>query len=303
MNFQLCTISLLLFLNLCALKVEEAVQRRARPPEWTNEQRGVFFEDFRDQLQGDRPAGEEVGSRGQEAGAAEKKVGEVRWSDVIDAETLTSEVKRISNRLNVLLQRIGPFKSGGNLNCEREFAMLTTLFDVIAQHDDNPRWKRSAPIMRNLCYRASEACAESTKAAYEVATETLMVLQDLLSGTKPVDEQLEPAQFVAQTLLMQRMGEAVEEHIEPNLADEQTFRRAMNDLSREAQLVAMMARVIQHPESDYGEDEDFLNYAEDLFRASRAVVEAVDSNDYRAARTAVGRTTQSCSACHEDYRG
>ena len=303
MTIRISSALLLLFSLPCSpLEAAEAPPKRARPPVWTDAERSVFFVDFREHLQGERPVAEGAGGRGQRAETDEKNKTE-DWSSVIDAGTLTAEVKKISNRLNLALQRIGPFKSGGNLDCRRHFAMLTTLFDVIAEHDDEPRWQRHAPFLRDLCYRAGEACDEPTKAAFDVATETHLVLQDLLNGTSPVVEELPSAELAAQTLLMQRMEQALEEIVKPAIADEKSFGRDSNDIRHEAQLLAMMARVIQHPESDYGEDDDFLNFAKDLRKASRDVVEAADSEDYGATRTAVGRASQSCIACHEDYRG
>ena len=119
----------------------------------------------------------------------------------------------------------------------------------------------------------------------------------------PPAEELEPAELVLQTLLMQRMEQAVEESLKPSLADESSFKKATGDIRREAQLLAMLALVIQHPESDYGDDDDFLGMARDLQKASQEMADGVDTEDYNATRAAFGRTTQSCSACHEGYRG
>lgn len=285
------------------LLAEDGTQRRARPPQWTEKEIGVFFQDAREHLVGERPIDEGAGSRGQGAGTSEESRDGVKWSAIIDADTLTAEVKRISNRLNLQLRRIGPFKSGGHLQCEREFGLLTTIFDVIAVHDKDSRLKDNAVLLRDLCYRATEACDEPTKAAFDVAKQTHATLQDVLNGMSPVEEELEPAELVLQTLLMQRMDQAVEETLKQSLGSEESFRKASDDIRREAQVLAMLAQVIQHPDSDYGEDDDFLSLAKDLQKASIEMTEGVDADDYPTTRAAFGRTTQSCSACHEGYRG
>ena len=285
------------------LQAETLPQRRARPPQWSDKQIGVFFEDAREHLVGERPAAEGAENKGQGAEQSEDQDTRVRWSKVIAAETLTAEVKRISNRLNLSLRRIGPFKSGGNQEVQREFAILTTVFDVMAQHDRNSRLKDSAPLLRDLCYRAMNACDEPTKAAYDLSKQTHATLQDALNGMSQPAEELEPAELVLQTLLMQRMEQAVEETLKPSLSSEGTFRKATNDIRREAQVLAMLAQVIQHPDSDYGDDDDFLGMAKDLQRASREMADGVEAKDYNATRAAFGHTTQSCSACHEGYRG
>lgn len=293
---------ILALLPACCVSAEGPTSPLARPPEFTEHEKAIFFSDAREHLAGERPAEKAKGSE-QKAEGIGIADGASRWSDLVDSDTLTAEVKKIANRLNLALSRVGPFKSGGNVDCRQDFAMLATIFGVIAQHDGEPRWKASAAAMCELCYNAAEACNESSTESFQAAGSAHQVLADLLRGTTPPPAEAKPDRLVEQTLLMQRMETAVEKSISPALADKRTFRRNADTIGHEAQLLAMLARVIQHPDYDFGEDEEFLSMAEDLRKASQAITEAVRSENYEATRKATGRATQSCSACHEGYRG
>ncbi len=283
-------------------QAEGVESKRAKPPEFGEEQTSVFFEDARQHLVGERPTEKAEREQAKDQTDA-KNQGDERWADLVEADTLTSEVKKIANRLNIALRRAGPFKSGGNVECRQDFSMLATLFRVIAEHEREPRWQSSAAAMHQLCYEAAQACREPTTESFKSAGEAHQVLADLLRGTTPPEVAATPPQLVEQTSLMQRMETAVETNISPALADKRTFRRNADTISHEAQLLAMLARVIQHPDYDFGEDEEFLSMAEDLRKASQAITKAVRQEDYEATRGATGRATQSCSACHEGYRG
>ena len=65
----------------------------------------------------------------------------------------------------------------------------------------------------------------------------------------------------------------------------------------------MLARTICREDYDFADDEAFVEIAHELGRASRELTEASERGDYEAARQAVGRVIQSCSDCHESYRG
>ena len=280
---------------------EQPTSPRARPPRFSAAEEAVFFEDARQQLVGSRP---QVGEKDSVAGTAGEAVVDTEWAALIDGDTLTAEVKRTVNRLNTSLRRVGPFRSGGNVQCRQEFAMLATLFQVISAHESELRWKASAPTMHELCFATAESCSEPTKESYEAAKAAYEVLAELLRGTTPAEQAPgSPPQLVDQTILMQRMETALETTISPALSDKRTFRRKSEDLRHESRMLAMLAKVIQHPDYDYGEDEDFLRMAEDLRKASQTISESVDSGDYDATREATGRASQSCSACHEGYRG
>jgi hypothetical protein len=102
---------------------------------------------------------------------------------------------------------------------------------------------------------------------------------------------------------MQRMELALQEGIAPKVASEPLFKKSLDEIGHEAELLALLADVIVREEYEYWDDETFQTHAQDLKSAAGEVRRAVEAESYEAARAAAGRAGQACSICHEGYRG
>jgi cytochrome c556 len=65
----------------------------------------------------------------------------------------------------------------------------------------------------------------------------------------------------------------------------------------------LLAELIHREDYEFWDDESFRDYAEQLGEAAEDLSQAAADGNYEAARTAVGRVSQSCAACHDGYRG
>ena len=282
---------------------------RARPPEWSQDVLDAFFEDARKHLVGQRPqpAMQAKGTvqptvaQGQPANAG------FRWSELIDGETLTAEIKRINNQLAFPLKKSASFQGGGNLDCRRNFGLLAVLFGVIDQFDKDVRWQRSAKLMQQRSLKMSQVCKTSSAQSYAAAKEAHAKLSELLRGQAPTGEVSAAAEGEQTTVeistLMQSMELAVKERLSPALANTREFRKRSQMAAEQAQLLAALAVVIQQEGYDYADDDTYLDEARQLRLAAGELAEAAQEKNYEAARAAAGRVGQSCSRCHEDYRG
>ena len=285
----------------------EQDQRRAKPPEWTQEVLDVFFADARKELVGTRPRS--ISRRPQaetpqtREPTSQSETGGFAWSRLIDSVTLTTEVKRIHQGLAEPLKNTSRFKSGGNLLCRRDFTLLGTLFGVIAEYDQDVRWKRSASWMRAKCLKAAQNCQAASDQSYASAQQVRLLLEDIIRGQSPREtvsqEQLPPAD---RAQLMQRMETGLEEQISPALANTRAFRKDSERIVHEGQLLAMFAKSIHQEPYEYSDDDTFVEYADQLQQAAGDLVRATRANDYQSATTAAGVAGQSCSECHEGYR-
>jgi len=277
---------------------------RARPPKWSADDVRVFFDDARVQLSGDRPSAEVTDS--PVTIAADKSTqnpGAKKWSNLIKENALAMEVKRIHNRLSALIARAGRFKGSGNVDCRRDFSLLAMLFEVIADYDQEVRWQREAAGMHNLCAEAALACEKASDESLALAASVNEQLGELLSGQPNVREESVEETAVDRGQLMLCMELALEENISPWLASKKEFRRRKPEVAHQSQLLAMLAQTISREGFDFADDEAFVQIARELERASLQLTDASEQGDYDAARQAAGRVTQSCSECHEGYRG
>lgn len=279
---------------------------RAKPPKWSADVLDVFFEDARDHLIGPRPADKSPAVAEDPAGPSPRG-NKPSADDLVSPDVLTTEIKRLYNGLTVVLRSPATFRSEANARCRRDFGMLSLLFDVVGKLESEVRWQPSAALMRWKCARAEAACHAGSDDAYAAAKHVHQQLGDLIRGQTP-DERIPPVaveeqQSIDRTLLMQWMEQATEEKMPPVLANVKEFRKASREVAHQAQLLALLARRIVYPTYEYADDETFVEYAAQLRAASDELNEASEQRDYQRARDAAGRVMQSCSRCHEGYRG
>ena len=280
---------------------------RVQPPRWSPDVLDAFFEDAREQLVGERPQLAEPSVAKPTSGEGQVMEVAQKWSALIDAESLTAEIKRLHNQLTPALKKSASFQGGGNLLCQRDFGLLAVLFGVIDSFDAEIRWQRSAKLMQERCLQAGKNCKAASAQSFSAAKEMQTLLGELLRGQAPAGETTsqvadQPA-WVDQTLLMQSMELAIKERLKPALSNKREFRKRSQLAFEQAQLLAVLAEVIQQEGYDYADDDTYLDQARQLRQAAQDLTQAARDKNYEAARAAAGRVGQSCSNCHEDYRG
>jgi hypothetical protein len=288
--------------------------KRAKPPVWSQDVLDEFFVDARKQLVGERPAkrSEAMATNppsGQGSGVANdaETGGAAPWSQVISGDALAAEVKRIAATLREPLANPAKFKSGGYKDCRSAFNELAVLFAVIAEYDGDVRWKDDAPALRDGLARAARNCKTGTDQTFAEGAELRTQLDDLIRGErlggKPAPAPERWNELADRPLLMVRMESALQEGISPALSNARDFSRKAVDVQQEAEVLAMLAAIIDREEFEYWDDENFRQHSGALRAASRELTRAAADANYDAARAAAGRAEQACSACHEGYRG
>lgn len=287
--------------------------KRAKPPVWSQDVLDEFLPDARAALVGDRPAKSTPtvaadSAEGRGTGASpHSNEGPAAWSQLIDSETLASEVKRLAAGLREPLANPGKFKAGGFKSCRSDFNELAILFAVIAEFDGDVRWKEEAPSLRGRFAAAAKSCTSGTDQSFAEAVELKTLLEDLVRGERlgsaPAPVPSRWSDVADRPLLMKRMERALQEQISPALANSKEFTKRAAVLGQEAEVLGMLAAVIDREEFEYWDDESFQEQSDALRDATRELRRAAVEGNYDAARAAAGRAGQSCSACHEGYRG
>ena len=288
--------------------------KRAKPPVWSQDVLDEFFVDAREQLVGERPAkrAEDVATnqsagQGSAAAAGAEAGGAASWSQVISGDALAAEVKRIAASLREPLANPAKFKSGGYKACRGAFNELAVLFAVIAEYDGDVRWKDDAPALRDAFARAARNCKTGTDQTFAEGAELQTQLDDLIRGErlggKPAPPPERWSDLADRPLLMTRMEVALQEGISSALSNARDFSRKAVDVLQEAEVLSMLAAIIDREEFEYWDDENFQQHSGKLRAASRELSRAAADANYDAARAAAGRAGQACSACHEGYRG
>ncbi len=288
--------------------------KRAKPPVWSQDVLDEFFVDAREQLVGERPAKPSaIAVKDQPAGqgsavSSDAETGNSSsWSQVISGDSLAAEVKQLATTLREPLANPAKFKSGGYKICRAVFNELAVLFAVIAEYDGDVRWQEDAPMLRDALARAARNCKTGTDQTFAAASELRAQLDDLIRGERLSGKPALPperwSELADRPLLMTRMESALQEGISPALSNAREFSRKAVDVQQQAEVLAMLATLIDREEFEYWDDESFQEHSIALRAASRALTRAAAEANYEAARAAAGEASQSCSACHEGYRG
>lgn len=311
----ICFVAVAAVLNTVVFAAEQAGPvKRAKPPVWSQDVLDEFFVDAREQLVGERPAKRSAAvatnppaRQGGAVAAGVEIDGAAPWSQVISGDALAAEVKRIAAALRDPLANPTKFKSGGYKDCRNAFNELAILFAVIAEYDGDVRWQDDAPALRDAFARAARNCKTGTDQTFAAGVELQTQLDDLIRGERlggqPAPATERWSDLADRPLLMARMESALQEGISPALSNARDFSRKAVDIQQAAEVLSMLAALIDREEFEYWDDESFQQHSVDLRAASRELSRAAADANYDAARAAAGRASQACSACHEGYRG
>lgn len=271
----------------------------------------MFFDDARKELFGPRPDFGKAENLAKIPLAAatpgEPAPSNSAWSQLIDAETIETEIKRLAHAVTGGTASPTEFKGGSYKDCRRHFSVLAMLFGIAAEYDGAVRWSDAAPAIRDALARAGRNCKVGTDQTYREAGERSKELADLVRGSRP---RLPSAERVAswsdvadRAPLMQRMETAHQERLTQWLANERQFAKNRDEVRHEAQLMAAMADVIGREGFEYWDDEQYAQYARDLRQAAADIAAAAKLENYNQAKQAISRATSACTNCHEGYRG
>lgn len=293
----------LVTLATTAHDVATAESPRPGPPEFTEEDRAAFFDDAFKVLVGPRPDYGAAEAAAENAAPTVPDESGGRWSDIVSADTLETEIKRQARDLADATRSAAAFKAGGFREAGDALTLVALTFAVIAEHDDEPRWRDDARRLRDLFSIEIDAAEGSFRSAKARGAD----LEDLVRGGRPATpDAAEPhdwGRLVDRGVTMRRMAAAHEERLRSWAADRREFRRNDEGVRHEAEVLALMAEAIARPGAPDADGEDYRGYAAELRRAAAELAAAAEAGDYDAARAALPLVDRSCSDCHADYRG
>ncbi|WP_233215776.1 cytochrome c [Rhodopirellula bahusiensis] len=292
----------------------DAQDQRARPPKFdADEVSRVFFADPSTAFRGERPslanlrdAGAEKVMAQAEAAAEEDAGGGSTWAKIISPPSLEDEIKRIKLRYDSVITTPGAFNGGGYQDARLNLSVLATLFAVVSDHKENVRWKSDAHTARDVMARTARNSAAGSTQVYNEAKLRKADLQDLVSGasitaTQP-SEKVNEWHMIADRSPLMEYAEQLLDTLGDHTRDAATTQDNLDAVKREAELLAMLGEVLVQEGMDDYDDPDYTELSRAMTTSSSGVVNAIERQDWDGVREAVGNVSQSCAACHEQYR-
>ena len=289
-----------------------AVKRARRPTFTEKDWDGIFFKNlFTEALSGERPDSlatneqPEVVEPGNMA-TQPAMDGAAGWSSLIDRTILEDEVKRLQIVLNEQVTTPAKFSTEHN-QARQTFSMLSMLFAVVKQYEQDVRWKEHAASAQKAFARAAANARTGSQQSYANARRCKEDLLELVRGgsfpTEPeITEIKDWAEVVDRGPIMQRLEYAMQERLKEATSSENAFRGDAETVLHEANLIAVMSRVLKLPEMLDADDDSYTEYADQMLAAAQAMTTAVKTNDYQGVNASLNMLRQSCDACHGDWR-
>jgi hypothetical protein len=200
------------------------------------------------------------------------------------------------------------FKGNGARNARRYFATLATVFAIIDKYDADVRWKNQAAAARHLFARVGFNAKSDTDNVYNEARQRLEDLDALRRGetiTAPPNIEPNPSlneQVANRPPLMWRLERAQQDRLAVWTANPGDFAKNLAGIKHEAEIVAALAKVIQHPSYTAADDDIYIEYAQALQKSALDIREAARQKNADAARAAAGVMSKACNDCHGDFR-
>lgn len=292
-----------------------AQQQRARPPvfdEGTTSR--IFFSDLSSAFRGERPTLSSLQktdaaaalAQASEADDDSDNTGSQRWNKLISPVSLEDEIKRVKLKFDASITTPGAFNGGGYQEARLHLSVLASLFAVISEYSGDVRWKSDAKTARDITAKTALNCAAGSTPVFNEAQLRKADLQDLVSGAglsaaKAGEDENDWSMIADRSPLME-YAELVLDKLSDDSNDTESAKENVDSVRRNAELLALLGEILVQEGMDDSEDDDYRALSRAMTEASRSVVTAIERQDFDAVRGAVGEITQSCSACHEEYR-
>jgi hypothetical protein len=229
------------------------------------------------------------------------------WPEIISRTVLEDEVKALRINIDKNVTTPADFAGRGHKQVRRDFSLLATLFAVIDDYEGEVRWKRDAAVARDLFARAAaNAKAGASPNVYKEAKERKLDLQGLVGGGSLTGREAEPETdwmtVADHAALMQRLESGFQGKLSGWVSNDRTFASNTDGLLHEAEMIALIGKLLALEEMEYSEEEEYVAFAKRMSEAARGIASAVQEGAYERARAASAELGQACSECHDSYR-
>ena len=289
--------------------------RRVAHPQWHKDDYArIFFDNlFEEALIGSRPASfgrraaPPVKATAGGGSAAESGGGVYAWSKLISATTIEDEIKSLKLKLDKSITTPTVFAGKGYREARRDFSLLAMLFAIAGEYDGDVRWKKQAPLARDLFARTAANAKVGTSQVYKEAKIRRDDLTDLVGGNSLSGDVGEAAadwsKVCDRAPLMKHLDASQQERLMPWTANAAEFKNKSEKLVHQAELLAAISEVLLKEGMEDADDEDYAAYAKKMKASALEIIGSVKTGDQETASKAVGAIGQACDGCHESYRG
>ena len=227
------------------------------------------------------------------------------WAALLPAKNLLDEVNQIRNFMNSSLQSVGTYNNS-MLSIPGKAAALAALAHIASEHSEQISWKEDAVYIRNLAKKMTETTLQRGKKDQGRLLLLFENIADILNRSRPAGlEEPSPddsfSDVAEMGFLMARMADA-ERRMKNEAGNESGFASRKEMVRHEAMIMASLTKVIAKEEYGYGDDPEFVGYAQKVIEACDTIRDSADTGTFSAYDLALSRISTNCQECHSLYK-
>jgi acyl-CoA reductase-like NAD-dependent aldehyde dehydrogenase len=221
---------------------------------------------------------------------------------VVSAATLESEIAAQADAIDAALRLPNPQKS-----VRRVLTYSAVLFGVVDRYDQAVAFQAEAHAARDTYARAAVVAKTWDDFRPIDIARLLKALAGNLRTGKPelsvtIARDAGWPQIAARPPIMHRLELAQTERLAITTRDADTVRKNAASIVREAEAVAILARVLQDPDYEFGREPGYRQSAQALETHARECAQAAKAGNGPATIRAYVAIQRACDKCHEAYR-
>ena len=312
---QMTLTAICLFPYVISIEADEAndssvarrtLPRTPPPQRWDSETESLFEGDPRRRLKGTPPSDKSAGTpQPLKPLKQTNDMSPPSWTPLILAEAVEDEIKRLYTAMQKPLSRIGSYKSGGHQIVSEQFALVATMFEILARHREHARWKDIATDAASHFSVASRESQMSNLQAFQNAKSHYEDLGQLIRGERVDISPASPltwSEMIERPALMRRLAQGYADGLKSWSFDADEFEKNRMSLIQEARIHAVLAQIMQQPSYEFSDDDDYRSHGERLKIDAQQIVQAAEERNLEQVQHFVGQLNKTCSRCHEAYK-
>ena len=237
--------------------------------------------------------------------------GELVWSNIISAQSIEGEFKKVRNDFATKLTSLGTYNSS-YLEIPVFGSTMALLAHIATDHDGDIGWKEKAPLIRVLATEMVEITSSNQargRGGYTKTNEAFLKICDLLDGNDPPElpevTEIEGYYEIADMAYLMKRVEKGAAWFNTSVGSEDNFKENTEAVTREAEIFILMGTVFNFEDYGYGpaeNDEEFAGYADAMRNAAIGVSEAAKAGNFEQYDLQKSNIGQACAQCHMVYR-
>jgi hypothetical protein len=226
------------------------------------------------------------------------------WGEMIPMTVIDEEIKSIRNFLTQSLQSVGSYNRS-MLMVPPNAAAVAVLSGIVMQHPDDISWKEDAIYIRDLAKKMNESTLMPGKKDQDRLLKLFESMADTLNRSRPADLD-EPsadddfATVAEMRYVMMRMGQA-ETKLKTEV-NEGGFASKKDMVKHESAILGTMAKVISLEDYGYGDDEEYVGYAQRIVQGAKDATNAAEGGDFNTYELSLTKVSTACQECHAAYK-